>query len=123
MFDMAYRKEKDLAIRMRKSGMSYSQIREKVHVSKSTLSLWLGNYLLTQKRLRELRDISPQRIESFRATMKKKREIRIAIQEKKVVQDLAKLSHRELFVAGFFCFGVRELRCGQVWFLSRILIP
>ena len=84
--------------------MSYSQIREKVRVSKSTLSLWLENYPLSKSRLRELRDFSPKRIESFRATMKIKRDARIAIQETRVQKDIKKVSQRELFVAGFFLF-------------------
>src|SRR5437764_11280589 len=35
------------AIGMRKSGMSYREIRELVHVSKSTLTLWLRDISLT----------------------------------------------------------------------------
>jgi hypothetical protein len=101
---MALRKEKTFAIQLRKKGMSYSQIREKVLVSKSTLSIWLEEHPLSRERLRELRDLSPQRIESFRATMKKKRDARIATQAVRAKKDLGKLSKRELFVAGFFLF-------------------
>lgn len=101
---MAYKKEKDLAIIMRKKGMSYSQIREKVTVSKSTLSLWLEEYPLSPQRMRELRDVNPQRIESFQATMKAKRDARIAIQDQRVRKDIASISKREFFIAGFFLF-------------------
>jgi hypothetical protein len=105
MFDMAYKKEKELAITLRKQGMSYSQIREKVHVSKSTLSLWLEDYPLTKERLHELRSTpNSHRIESYRATMKKKQEEKITIQEKRVTKDMGKLSRRDLFVSGFFLF-------------------
>lgn len=101
---MAHRKLKTKAIAMRMKGMSYSQIKEQVPVSKSTLSLWLENYPLSSERIRELRDFSPRRIESYRATMKKKRDARIALQDSMVRKDLAKLNERELFVAGFFLF-------------------
>ena len=61
---MAHTELKTKAITMRLSGMSYSQIKEVVPVSKSTLSVWLENYPLSQERIRELRDLSPKRIES-----------------------------------------------------------
>lgn len=101
---MAHRELKERAIKMRLRGMSYSQIKAEIPVSKSTLSLWLENYPLSAKRLRELRDLSPQRIESYRATMKKKRDVRIAVQGVRAIKDISKLSKRELFVAGFFLF-------------------
>ena len=47
-------KEKIEAIRLRKLGKSYSEIRKKARVSKGTLSLWLRNIELTpgqEKRL------------------------------------------------------------------------
>ncbi|OGZ08084.1 MAG: hypothetical protein A3C93_01865 [Candidatus Lloydbacteria bacterium RIFCSPHIGHO2_02_FULL_54_17] len=101
---MAHKELKEQAIKMRLNGMSYSQIKAQIPVSKSTLSLWLDKYPLAPERLRELRDFSPRRIESYRATMKKKRDARIAVHEARVVNDLGKLSKRELFVAGFFLF-------------------
>lgn len=101
---MAHRELKERAIVMRLKGMSYSQIKEQIPVSKSTLSLWLEKYPLSNKRLRELRDMSPRRIESYRATMQKKREVKISIQKQRVIKDLGKFSQRELFVAGFFLF-------------------
>lgn len=101
---MALRELKEKAIMMRKEGMSYSQIKKQIPVSKSTLSLWLEKYPLSPARLRELRDFSPQRIESYRATMKKKRDARIAVQSARAIKDISKLSKRELFIAGFFLF-------------------
>lgn len=101
---MAYKKEKILVLQMRKDGMSYSQIREKVPVSKSTLSKWLQDFPLPETRIKELRDNNPRRIEHFRETMRKKREGRIMVQEKAVRRDIGKMTKRELFVAGFFLF-------------------
>lgn len=40
-------KEKIRAIKLRKLGKSYSEIRKQVKVSKSTLSLWLRDIKLT----------------------------------------------------------------------------
>ena len=101
---MAHKELKIKAIGMRKEGMSYSQIKEVIPVSKSTLSLWLEKYPLTPEKLRELRDLSPRRIEAYRATMKKKRDIRVSLQRNLVVKKIMKPTERELLVAGFFLF-------------------
>ncbi len=96
--------------------MSYSQIKKEIPVSKGTLSLWLENYPLLPERIRELRDFNPRRIESYRATMKQKRDARIAIQEVRATKNIGKLSKRELFISGFFLFwgeGAKR-RSGEV---------
>ena len=67
------KKEKVLAMRLK--GMSYSQIKSEIKVSKSTLSLWLQKYPLSEKRIRELRDWNPQRIEKCRITKENKRNL------------------------------------------------
>jgi transposase len=62
------------AIKMRQGGMSYTQIKNVVNVSKGTLSVWLKDYPLSDERLKELRDNSPIRIEKYRNTRLKQRE-------------------------------------------------
>lgn len=59
---MARKLDKQRAILLRKRGYSYSQIKNKLGISKSTLSGWLYDIPLSEKRIRELRDLSPQRI-------------------------------------------------------------
>lgn len=97
---MAKRDVKEKVIDLRKKGMSYSQIKEKVTVSKSTLSLWLREFPLSSEKIIELRDKSPKRIENYRNTMKKKREERFEQVYQKVSKDIRKLSKRELFLFG-----------------------
>ena len=101
---MAHKELKTKAIAMRKKGMSYSQILEQIPVSKSTLSVWLEDYPLSPAQLRLVRDINPRRIEAFRATMKIKREERVATQKRRVVADIRTMSKRELFISGYFLF-------------------
>lgn len=48
------RKEKQLAIELRKKGYSYREIREKVPVSKSSLSLWLRSVGLSNRQKQRL---------------------------------------------------------------------
>ena len=101
---MARKIDKQKAIAMRRKGMSYSQIKEKIKVSKSTLSGWLSDMPLSEKRIRELRDFSPQRIERYRNTMRSKKEARLNEVYKKVSYDIGKFSKRDLFLAGLFLY-------------------
>ena len=101
---MALKKEKALAIQLRKKGKSYSEIKETLKISKGTLSSWLSEYPLSSKRIKELRDNSPKRIESFRNTMTKKRKERFNVSSKKILKKILPVSKRELFIAGFFLY-------------------
>jgi len=101
---MALHEKKAEAIRMRKEGASYSQIKTKIKVSKSSLSLWLQNMPLSEKRLRELRDNNVVRIEHFSNTMRRKREDRWAEVRKRAAKDIGILSKREILIAGLFLY-------------------
>ncbi len=96
--------DKQKALAMRHKGMSYSQIKEKLHVSKSTLSVWLNNMPLSERRIRELRADNPMRIERYRNTMQKKREAVLLEAYKKVSADICVLNKRELFLSGLFLY-------------------
>ena len=92
------------AIRMRKEGASYSQIRAKIKVSKSSLSLWLRDMPLAEKRLRELRDFNAVRVERFSNTMCRKHEDRWAEVRVQATKTIGTLNKRELLVAGIFLY-------------------
>ena len=68
------------------------------------MSNWLAPFPLSEKRIRELRDNSPIRIERYRNTMRKKKEIRLHRVYKKVSKDIGSLSKRDLFLAGLFLY-------------------
>ena len=101
---MARKEDKQKALIMRQKGMSYSQIKQKLGVSKSTLSGWLYKFPLSEQRIRELRDNSPIRIEHYRNTMRAKREERIKRQYQLVMKDIGILSRRDIFMSGLFLF-------------------
>jgi hypothetical protein len=101
---MALREKKSEAIKMRLGGASYSQIKQQLGVSKSSLSLWLHSMPLPEKRLRELRDWSAVRIERFRNTMRLKRETRWSVVCKRALGDIGVLSERDIFIAGLFLY-------------------
>jgi len=98
---------------LRAKGKSYSDIRQVLDVGKSTLSEWLRDMPLSAERMRELRDINPRRIENFRETMRKKREMTMSLAYDKARKDIGRLSQRELFVAGIYLYwaeGTKSLR-------------
>lgn len=70
-------KLREQAITLRKQYKSYSQIKKKLNIPKSTLSYWLHDLPLPSDKIKELRDNNEIRIEKFRTTMKKKRENRL----------------------------------------------
>ncbi len=96
--------DKQKAIDLRKQGMSYSQIKTKLGISKSTLSSWLKEMPLSKKRISELRDNNETRIERFRNTMRKKRELRLSKIYNKQKKIIFPLSSKEFFIAGLFLY-------------------
>ena len=114
---MARKKDKQKAIVMRQKGMSYSQIKEKLKISKSTLSGWLHNMPLSEKRIRELQADSPIRIERYRNTMRAKKDARLEEVYKKVSKNIGIFSKRDLFLAGLFLYwgeGTKVSNCSVV---------
>lgn len=103
--------DREKALALRKSGMSYSQIKKILGLSKSTLSGWLRNYPLSKQRIRELRDCNEQRIERCRETKRKKRELRLMGIYKNEKRNLLPLNNRELFIAGLMLYWGEGTKC------------
>lgn len=89
---------------MRLQGMSYSVIREKLGVSKGTLSAWLRGHPLSEERIRTLRDFSQQRIERCRETKAEKRLARLEEVNRIALSNIGSLSKREIFLCGLFLY-------------------
>jgi hypothetical protein len=101
---MAKRKEKEEAIRLRKLGKSYREIRSLLPVSKASLSLWLREYPLSVKRLRELRDFNAERIEHYQQTRARQRNAKRAEIYKTEKARILPLAKKEFFIAGLFLY-------------------
>jgi len=84
--------------------MSYSQIKAKLGVSKSTLSEWLRAYPLTREEINNLRANSEKRIERYRQTMKRKRDERFMSYCQEEKERYLPFSKRELLIAGLFLY-------------------
>lgn len=114
---MARKIDKQKAITMRQKGMSYSQIKEKLKISKSTLSGWLHDMPLSEKRIKELQADNPIRIERYRNTMQAKKDARLNEVYKKISKDINTFSKRDLFLAGLFLYwgeGTKASNCSVV---------
>ena len=101
---MAKKILKEKASSLRKTGCSYSEIRTKLGVSKSTLSLWLRDMPLSESRIKELRGNNPVRIERYRNTMEQKRKVKLSQIYEKAKVSLGDISKRDLFVGGIFLY-------------------
>ncbi|MFZ3054394.1 MAG: helix-turn-helix domain-containing protein [Minisyncoccales bacterium] len=110
---MARIKDREKALSLRKEGMSYSQIKKELGLSKSTLSSWLRNYPLSKDRIRELRDCNEFRIEKFREAMREKREKKLKEIYQAQRKILLPLKTREFFMMGLGLYWGEGTKCRQ----------
>lgn len=95
-------------IKLRKSGKTYSEIRNELGIPKSTLSDWLSKYPLTNEQivlLEKSRKLNKYLgIEKVRLTKQRKREKRLNFVYEEEKKYWAALSKRELQLAGIFLY-------------------
>src|SRR3989338_10887183 len=93
-------KEKLLALTLRKQGLSYREILEKVPVAKSSLSLWLQSVGLSRKQKQRLTE--KKLASARRGALKKKQDriFRTKIIKEKAEKEVCKLSERERWLIG-----------------------
>jgi transcriptional regulator with XRE-family HTH domain len=96
--------EKELAIKLRKKGLSYSEILGKVPVSKDTISRWCRDVILNPEQLERLQKRKILGSERGRFIgAKKQQQMRIQRTKKLMrqgISDVGKLSERDRFMAG-----------------------
>lgn len=102
---------RERAVELRKRGLSYSEIRDKVPVSKSTLSLWLNSVELTEEQKNRLAEVSRQ---AGLAGANKRREMRRALQQRiyeSSQKAVGPITSRELWLMGtvlYWAEGAKE---------------
>ena len=102
---MYYPQKKELAKRMRKNGKSLGDISRKLYVSKSTLSFWCKNMILSESAILKIK--TKGRTKSIRGLLRYselKRKERIArniLQKQEGAKGLGKLSDRDILMIGF----------------------
>ena len=92
--------KQNIAIEMRKRGFSYSEIENRMHIPRSTLSYWLKNIKLTPEQTKKLND---KRTEVAKANaLKKVSRTSKMIEEIKnsSSQDVKEISKKELWLMG-----------------------
>lgn len=92
------------ALKLRRLGKSYSQIKCELGVSKSTLSEWLRTFPLSKEQIDSLRGKSEIRIEKYRQTMRKKREARFDKWYKQEQSWLLPVTKKEHYLLGLFLY-------------------
>lgn len=95
---------KQLATELRKRGLSYSEIKTRVPVPKSTLSFWLSDVKLSREQISKL---NRKRIEAAKLGAKKKiksTQKLIAEIQKSSARDIKKISKRELWLMGIMLY-------------------
>ncbi len=101
---MAKKNLKNKAIKLRKSGKSYSEILKEVSVARSTLSLWLRSVNLSKKQKQIL---TLKKLEAARRGGEKKKLIRIE-KSKKIIEkaksEVGKITDREKWLAGIMLY-------------------
>ncbi|KKP32656.1 MAG: hypothetical protein UR20_C0020G0006, partial [Candidatus Woesebacteria bacterium GW2011_GWE2_31_6] len=97
--------ERSEVIKLRLQGKSYSEIKQIVNVSKSSLSLWLRNVQLTEKQISGLKEKKIRSVERFIKSMKIKRQIRLETYLNNQKHKWLPLSEREEFIAGLFLYS------------------
>ena len=100
---MARIKDKQRAIQLRLKGRSYTQIKDELGISKSTLSGWLKDMPLSSEQFKKL-SVVERRVESYKETCRVRKENilkKIYNEEKK---NILPLSKRDLFIAGLFLY-------------------
>jgi len=113
--------ERQLAIKLRKQGKSYSEIRKKIKVSSSTLSLWLRNIKLTTKQKEEIKKKQSLGRKKGVKTIKKNKKKRIEITTKKARQEFNKFKSDPLFLSGLMLYwaeGSKPNNGGSVEFTN-----
>lgn len=92
--------EKRQAIELRKSGLSYNEIKQKVNVSKSTLSLWLRSVGMAKRHARRLSE--KQRMSQKKASYlwHQKRVEKVQRIKQQAAAEVHKLSDKEKWLIG-----------------------
>ncbi|MDD5721522.1 MAG: hypothetical protein PHT16_03740 [Candidatus Pacebacteria bacterium] len=101
---MYYPQKKEIAKRMRESGKSLGDISKKIHVTKSTLSFWCKDIILTESAIIKIK--TKGKVKSIRGLLRyselkrKERITRNILQKQKGAEDLGALSNRDILMIG-----------------------
>ena len=93
-------REREQVRQLRRQGLSYSQIRQIVGVSKSSISLWTRDIELLPKQKDQLKSSRVRRVEKYSETRRRQREAREAVVYAEAEVEYATLSRDPTFMYG-----------------------
>jgi len=96
--------EKRRVIELRETGKSYSEIKKIINVSKSSLSLWLKDVILTNEQVYGLKMKKVRAVERYKSSMRKIRKEKLEGFYKDQIKKWIPLSKREKFISGLFLY-------------------
>lgn len=105
--------KKNIAVDMRKHGLSYSEIKNRINVPKSTLSFWLKKIKLTEEQKQKL---NANRLEALKRGLEKKiSRTRKIIEEIKTAatKNIKNISKKELWLMGIMLYWRERLLSGN----------
>ncbi|MCK9379159.1 MAG: hypothetical protein M0P97_03370 [Candidatus Moranbacteria bacterium] len=116
------RKDKDIAVKLRKQGLSYNQISEKIKIPKSTLSYWLKDLEISEKAKNKIKErVNETAIKALIKRNKEQTKIasdRADIIRKEAKEESKKLFKNKLFIAGvslYWAEGYKKGAYGSKW--------
>lgn len=92
--------EKEMALKLRSEGLSYSEILDKVQVSQSSLSLWLKNITLSEEQKKRLTEKGDDARKLGSLALRNQRLIKTSEIIKKSSSEIKGLSTRDLMLIG-----------------------
>lgn len=107
----AKKQQKEQIIALRKRGFSYSEIKNKFPVSKSTLTAWLKDVKISETRRRELRRRSIRGLLKGAEQKKMRRIAETSVIHSSAMQDIKAISKREMWLMGitlYWACGLEE---------------
>ena len=114
-------RQKAIELRL-KNELSYSEIKKRLNVPKSTLSYWLRDFPLSKSKILELRRKGWAKGEAgrelFRETMRQKREEKAQNIYRKYQKDFLNISKKTFFISGLMLY----LGEGDKRYSSRIVL-
>lgn len=114
-------KEKEIAIKLRRSGLSYNEIKAKLNISKDTISRWCRDIILTSSQLERLTNNKLKGATIGRmkgAKLQQQRRLdEINKMTKQGIEEIGILSNRERFLIGTAFYAAEGTKVdGQVVF-------
>lgn len=99
---------REQAISLRKQEFSYSEIKKRLNVSKSTLSYWLRDLPLSKEKILELRRSGWSKGEAsrekYRATMRERKDEKARLVYEEHKKKFSNISDESIFIAGLMLY-------------------